>query len=317
MIKKTSIFLLRTGFVISVSPNLCYPEEFITQNCIENPWFPERNITGTHHARFNDIFKATAVPGATWITILREPVAWVQSVFHVFGFQKFIKVDFARFLSNISHYVDILGKTKKHSANNFQVYLEFDLGYNVSQNQSRPTADQVIQFMEEQFDLVLITELFDESLVLLSEKSCLGISNFTYLVQNQKASCRSVSNQFVYTESMRKAIYSTFSVYTAVYNHFRNKLMDKYISSNSEHEKITMQLRQLNVQMQQECGVRNQTNSNSTKHIEVRGKLRYKIEETDSWDCQLQKMRAKDLYFLLINKTQNLIRNQSYKRSPY
>ena len=194
--------------------------------------------------------------------------------------------------------------------------MEFSLGYNVSQSQRRPTSEQVIHFMEEQFNLVLITELFDESLALLSEISCLSISNFTYLVQNQKVITRSVSNHFVYTESMRKDIYSTFPIYTAVYNHFRNKLKDKFNSSKIQHEKITMQLRQLNLQMQQECGIRNQT-SNSIKYSHVGGKLRYEHKNTDSWDCNLHKSYIHELYFVLLKSTRSLIRNHTYKIRPY
>ena len=64
--------------------------------------------------------------------------------------------------------------------------MEYDLGYNITQQ--LPTAEKVIHFMEKRFDLVLITEMFDESLVMLKEYSCLEMSNFTYLAHNQKES---------------------------------------------------------------------------------------------------------------------------------
>ena len=229
-------------------------------------------------------------------------MAWAQSAYEFFGLGGYLKKDFDHFSTNITYYMSKLKKSSSHWGKHFHFLLQFDLGYNETQ---QPTADEIVSFMEQRFDLVLITELFDESLALLKDISCLGISNFTYLKYNQKPARKKVLQE-VRNDDSQKSIYEAFPVYTAVYRHFKEKLVEKFNLNNREHEKNLIELRKMNSLMHERCGLNNAT-TNSTNYIQQKGRLMYNIEEGDSWDCALHKMSQGQSYELLRKTTTRLI----------
>ena len=59
--------------------------------------------------------------------------------------------------------------------------LLWDLGMDVSQMEDKHKLREIIEFYEKEFDLVLIAERFDESLILMKNLLCWDLQDVIYL----------------------------------------------------------------------------------------------------------------------------------------
>ncbi|CAH2246486.1 galactose-3-O-sulfotransferase 2-like [Pelobates cultripes] len=105
-----------------------------------------------------------------YFTILRNPVSQMESSFSYYkGMDIFWKPkSLEEFLSNTSTYYN-RSSTNSHYAKNF---MAFDLGFNHNGWESAKNFKLICQAVDIMFDLVLISEYFDESLVLLKNALC-------------------------------------------------------------------------------------------------------------------------------------------------
>ena len=114
-----------------------------------------------------------------WFTILREPVAYFESAYVYFGAKQITGVNYRTFIFNHEKYIS------KLSSNHLILYgLRTDLGFKRLADINSST---VIQHMEENFDLVIVSTFFDHGLSYLKKKLCWSFDNVTYLEQNQRS----------------------------------------------------------------------------------------------------------------------------------
>ncbi len=131
-----------------------------------------------------------------YISIVREPVAQFESAFDFFKIaQKMAKHDrtisvrrspIDHWLNNPEPYLKGLGGPKNTiwvSLNNGQI---LDLGLDVKDIKNETEVKRTVQKLAEELDLVLITEYFDESLVLLKRLLCWSFEDIVYFSQNQR-----------------------------------------------------------------------------------------------------------------------------------
>ena len=59
--------------------------------------------------------------------------------------------------------------------------LLWDLGMDVSLMESKESLRKIIEFYEKEFDLVLLAERFDESLIVMKNLLCWDLEDITYL----------------------------------------------------------------------------------------------------------------------------------------
>ncbi|XP_068089384.1 galactose-3-O-sulfotransferase 2-like [Hyperolius riggenbachi] len=124
-----------------------------------------------HHMRFHRIEVEKVMPKDTfYFTILRNPVSLMESSFMYFkGSHIFIKAEsLEEFIKNP---YKLYNKTSKYShlGRNF---MTFDLGFDHNGPEPTKYFKVIHKVLKTMFDLVLITEYFDESLVLLKEALC-------------------------------------------------------------------------------------------------------------------------------------------------
>ena len=136
----------------------------------------------TNHARFNRKEMEVVVPGAKFVTIIRDPITQFESAFGYYEMAKSLglakKQDpLAEFVDNPQKYFRKKFYLKEQS-NNGQMY---DLGLNHRFHDDTREVERHISTLEKELDLVMLTEYIDESLILLRKLMCWSLEDILYL----------------------------------------------------------------------------------------------------------------------------------------
>ncbi len=172
----------------------------------------------TMHMRYNrkvlDLFMSKK---AKYITVVRNPVQQFHSAFVFFGYDdttpgKTIELKMSKWLQN--------PKIHDKFLDNSQL---FALGLDRSHFRDSVKVDEYIEKISREFDLVLVTEYFDESLLLLRKLMCWSYSDIVYLRQNTRfrKSSRSIS------DDVKDKIRSWNSADVRLYDFFNRTLWQK------------------------------------------------------------------------------------------
>ena len=122
------------------------------------------------------------------MTILRNPVDNFESVFRYMKLGSPLGVgngpdSLKTFLDNRVSF----GKFKSVKASPFiRNPLLYDLGLSFKYYQNLPAVNEYIQFLDKEFDLVMIMDYFDESLVLMKRVLCWQMEDILYLKLNER-----------------------------------------------------------------------------------------------------------------------------------
>ena len=112
-------------------------------------------------------------------TLLRDPVDTFESGYVYMGLENSYKM-------NINEYAEkIILKKDFPLRKPFSWFdrneLLWDLGMEVGKMQDKKSLREKIEFYEKEFDLVLIAERFDESLIVLKDELCWDFEDVMYL----------------------------------------------------------------------------------------------------------------------------------------
>lgn len=142
-----------------------------------------------NHMRFQYNEVHLLVPADTaYVTVLRDPAQLFESSFHYFKIVvpltwKLSGDDtMAEFLRDPWHYYDPDGINSHYLRN----LLFFDLGYDNNLNAESPLVEAQIKEVEARFQLVMLMEYFDESLVLLRDLLCWDLQDMVYFKLNAR-----------------------------------------------------------------------------------------------------------------------------------
>ncbi|XP_078000002.1 galactosylceramide sulfotransferase-like [Glandiceps talaboti] len=162
---------------------LGYPNRFNRNFAIPVPW-NEYNMF-CQHSRFNLPEVMELMPDDTvFVTIIREPVAHFESLFTYYricsrlGIRGPSKLE--QFLRNPEKYYKMHNRFNFYLRNNYM----FDLGFSEEQWKTDSHVTKLIERVDQTFDLVLIMEYFDESLILLRYTMCWDIDSLVYFSFN-------------------------------------------------------------------------------------------------------------------------------------
>merc|ERR1712037_830753 len=152
-----------------------YPA-YIDKQLID-PQLTQYNVLG-HHFRFNKQKLDEFMPLDTkYVTIIRSPVDNVESVFGFFQDQ----TPFEEWLGDVetterlkTFYADPTKYFKRDTDWYFRSknHMFFDIGYDVMRADEDAYVNQAISEMDENFTLILLTDFFDESLILMKHLLC-------------------------------------------------------------------------------------------------------------------------------------------------
>lgn len=140
------------------------------------------------HTRFNKKAMNHLFPrdASKYVTIVRNPVKQFESAFNYmeigrkFGFGGNSTESLKAFLRNGISFSDI---RKSTLARNPQM---FDLGLDFKFYQDAKAIKEYIEFLEKEFDLVLIADYFDESVVLMKRLLCWELEEILFVKTNER-----------------------------------------------------------------------------------------------------------------------------------
>ncbi|CAF4148570.1 unnamed protein product [Adineta steineri] len=186
-----------------------------------------QNNIFAHHARYHYKEMKSIMPRNTiFITILRDPVVLIESLFSYYNLKKiynetssisFLKNAFSTSL-NISAYhatssQRFLGRFGRNQ-------MSFDLGFSVENFDNLKMIREFIEAIDSQFHLVMIADRMDESLILLQHTLCWKMEDVIVFRHNARRTSEFTSLPKDLQENIR--IFSIADV--LLYNYFSDKL---------------------------------------------------------------------------------------------
>lgn len=172
-----------------------------------------------NHMRFNAPEVARVLPRDTsYITILRDPAELFESSFHYFGHivpQTWMILGedkLAEFLRDPDYYFSPNGINSFYLKN----LIFFDFGQDNTLELGDPQVEESIQLISEHFHLVMLTEHFEESLVLLKDVLCWEMDDLLFFKHNT----RKGSTVSKLTPELRAKAVEWNSIDWKLYKHF-------------------------------------------------------------------------------------------------
>ena len=187
------------------------------------PLYAEKGKILCSHTRYNKGPANLLFPKSKskYITILRHPVSQFESAFAYYKVAKILGLkDDSNPIQTFFGNAKALARRLKWRDKLLKNPSIFDLGLDWKYFQNR-TVRRYIKFIEDEFDLVLISEYFDESLILLKHLFCWDFEDILYLKQKVRARRASLSDE------IKAKILSWSQADLLFYNHFNKTLWRK------------------------------------------------------------------------------------------
>ncbi|XP_065557907.1 galactosylceramide sulfotransferase-like isoform X2 [Artemia franciscana] len=201
-----------------------------------------------HHTRWDRSFLESNYKSDFSIIILRDPVDTFESIFHYVELPKFYNVsNFQEFLQkletgNVTDSLSINPHGRAFGRNQHSWSLGLDKQY----YENETAVLQLISKMESKFDLVLMTEYFDESVALL--RTLLGGPLTHYLFQKENE--RLNETKYRLSKQERIKLQNWLKADMMVYNHFLKKFSTKL---SPKIQSSAQELRKLNKLLENYC----------------------------------------------------------------
>ena len=259
---------------------------------------------------------------------MREPIGLLGSTFNYIqdaaAFKKSGSLE--QFLENPKYFYENeepdeeLSRMNLEHAHFAHNHMAFDLGYSAN-NVPPAEIGNILEETENFYDLVMLQDRFDESLILLKEKFCWEMEDVLFLVQNrnndsdQKNSDQKSSSQIFsklrskrskltdsLSDSQKQKIKNWNQVDTALYNHFATVLdskIEKFGVLRMERE--VEKLRAENDKIHKKCisGTEIQTKSTKFSFVPKNSKIvRYRLKSSMKHDPLCNNLVRSSLNFL-------------------
>ena len=214
------------------------------------------------HTRFNKKPMNWLFPkgGSKYLTILRNPVENFESVFRYMKVGDRLGIghkpdSLQRFLQKGIPFFVMRRKAYPLTRNP----LLHDLGLSFKYYQNLTAVNEYIQFLDKEFDLVMIMDYFDESLVLMKRLLCWQMEDILYLKLNER---QDKEKDTVLTDNVRENVRRWNKADVLLFEYF-NKSFWKKIENEGEsfHKELSI-FRQKNWEIKRTCvtnGTRLQT----------------------------------------------------------
>lgn len=195
---------------------LGYPRKFYRDLMVPHP-------SGTynifcHHTRWNDVEIRAIMPKAKFISVLRHPATVLESFYSFSKFQKRYHVNFDTFIQNPKKY-NVKALRATPPSRNTMLY---DFGLDTMQFEDVQSIQMKIDKIKQAFDLIMIAERFDESLILLRDLLCWSWDDVVVFKQNSRI--KTVSLTALQTDLVEKWSWADMMLYKTFYNIFEEKV---------------------------------------------------------------------------------------------
>ena len=198
-----------------------------------------------NHAVYTRKEMDLAIPNATYITILRDPVHQLESAFGYFEMARGMQIKsanpFQTFMQDPGYFYTHRNYSMKTRSKNGQLY---DLGLPQKAYSSGDSArifQAKIDALDKELDLVMLTEYFDESLVLMRKLLCWSYDDILYVSNG----IRSKSHRFPISTTLRDKVRKWNAGDVMLYNHFNRTFWRKVREYGPDFAADLEQFRQL------------------------------------------------------------------------
>ncbi|XP_070569481.1 galactosylceramide sulfotransferase-like [Ptychodera flava] len=224
------------------------------------------NIIASHMI-YNRPELEKVVPNATYITIIRSPVQRFESAFGFFKYANEVGLSesenaLEEFMKEPDkHAKKVVGRKRYLLRNGMSVVLGFD--HRFHDNDS--AINEMIDKLDRELDLVLISDYFDESLVLLKNVLCWKLDDLLYISKI----IRSKSKRYPISESVAKKILKWNKADVRLYEHFNQTFWKKVQTYGADFYKDVREYRTRLQEFQEDCGEINPKKVSSGQRVDA------------------------------------------------
>ena len=189
-------------------------------------------------------------PDTKFFTILRHPISRFESAFLFEDIPALLGIS-----SSSNPFYQILHRLDRYKSNVNTMYtlrngMSFDLGLEPEDFENTQVIRNFISSVERDFDLVLLLEYFDESLVLLKHHFCWSLEDVLYLRHNARV--RSFKKHHI-PKQFRDRFLQWNKADVFLYQHFNRTFWKKVDSQGENFWHEVHLLRKRSLEMKEEC----------------------------------------------------------------
>ena len=210
------------------------------------------------HIRFNKgpVNSVFPKPNAKYITILRNPIDRFKSAWLFYGYTRTTGVSsderplntFLRSPNALEEIRRRLSKSKIYRIyNHISNSNLFDMGLEQDNFQNMALVTSYIDKMDQEFDLVMIADYFDESLILLKRLLCWEFEDIVYLKLRVK------KKKLEFEEEIKKNILTWNHADVTLFNHFNKTFWRKVQQEGHSFYEDLKAFRKINQDYQAMC----------------------------------------------------------------
>lgn len=189
----------------------------------------------SQHTRLRIKVMRTLMPNAKFVTIIRYPAAMLESYYSYNGLEKRLGVNFSSFMQDPEKFAMV----RKYTVDTLRNVMLYYFGLDVSKMGSKKAVDDTIEMIRREFDLVMIAEKHEESLILLKDLLCWNLSDVVVLPTNVRISAHKTKLDKSLIKKVTEWNRGDYRLYK-----FFLKVFDENVKSYGE-QKMTREIRQL------------------------------------------------------------------------
>ena len=198
------------------------------------------------HGKWNIKVFNKIIPKAFRVTILREPVSCFESMYSYYRLGRRTNLTVNEFAIQIASKNPTRSLRSRHGKDN-QLY---DLGLSAANLEIPAKVDEKVNQLSKEFDLVMMTEFFEESLILLREAMCWSFRDIAYIAKNKRAAKRKRDVTDEASGILKEWLWAEFKLY----DFFRERFLEKVDDYGKERmEKDKERLKAANQRLEHDC----------------------------------------------------------------
>jgi len=223
----------------------------------------------------------TLGPGATFVTIMRDPVDLFESLWGYAALGKYYGTDLETFAL-----AEKKGKLSTRAYRNLgRNQMLWDSGLEASQMNNLTAVQQKIFELDRTFDLVMMADRFDESMILMKDLLCWDYED----VVNFKLNARKESKKVGLSEEARAELKKYLAADYTLYQHFQERFEQRIEEFGRARMNQELRiLRTANEKMKAKCGLEVADNDqiNGPNKLTGQGMVAYKTAQESDSQCQ-------------------------------
>ncbi|XP_066922080.1 galactosylceramide sulfotransferase-like [Clytia hemisphaerica] len=265
-----------------------------------------------NHARFHKENMAAMMtrPSLTkFVTILREPLFQLESMFSYFKFHKPLKTSeenglWEFFSTTESDRTQLVRNLKTMKAGVVKHLLKnpstFDLGFD-QWSEYPANVSHVIKTMDQDFSLVMISEYMLESMVLLKDELCWDLQDVVYFTLNKRP------NKFRKDVGPKRETVRHWSrIDYAMYDHFNRTFWRKIEQKGESFQRDLEKLKDMIQDLEEKCLDKGDHVDETQSWFEIEGyKIREEARGTDYYELCKRLTRSEIDYTMILGEKQS------------